>query len=327
MLLKSKSILLVLFVLLGLMVFVRVCWYYPAQRRSPVFQTWLQDPVKLTRLQINGNAGAVVRYYMVLGDKNLSFPEAKSIKWSGWAREHELQFDDTPQWIKIFIEEKWLIYKKRSWLVLFNSGNNNRLFEQFMQARIDDRQSLGEEKHEILFLGDSLTHGLFASRKEKGFTALVEKAIGKKEAPNSLGVIKIKTANLSFDEIRRHMRADTDTLVIELGTNDFKSTPLNEFQVNYHAFLSILKKIQPKAQLVCLSTWDGFEAYQYDEIIMKEARAFKGKFVYLGDLFERENNKSVKGVSTPWGKADDFHPSDQGHAEIARRVIATIVQP
>lgn len=311
-----------LFAIAGVM--IRQLWYYPLFRRPPLLEISSNNPITLSEFQLSSTGTSKIRYYLLIDDKDHAFPESNKVTWSAWGDKHDIVIGDESKWIKIFIEEKWAFYRKRSWMMFFNVGLKQPLFNKLMASRYDVSKHQIKNRKRIVYIGDSLTDGLFASDKTLGFVPQVEKTVGINEKPATVNAIGIKTVNFSIDQIKQNISPKTEVIVVELGTNDYNSTDLSKFHESYRTLLNTLKIINPNVKLICLSTWDGYRAYLYDEIIMDEVIKRKGTFVYLGDLFENNMNKSTKGNITPWGPADDFHPSDQGHKAIAERVINAI---
>ena len=77
-------------------------------------------------------------------------------------------------------------------------------------------------------------------------------------------------------------------------------------------------------KIICVGIWQGYDGYEYDEVILREAQETGAKFVYISDLFEEKGNKSTIGTTTPWGPADDFHPNAHGHDEISKRILRAL---
>lgn len=319
-----------IYVLSGLVILVggfyglRNLWYYPLYRRPPVLEIISSKPAHMVDFTLGDSGNSLKRYYQVFNDKNKAFPESSEFSWSLWARSHEMTFDTSPKWVKIFLEEKWLVFKKRFSFLFFNSGDKNILFDHFMARRHNLSPGISPKRYRVFFLGDSLTEGLFSSKKENGFVSMVENEIGQTRNLNAVGIKEIKTIGMKMEDIAVYLNSGLDFVVVELGTNDYPTTPVDEFQNNYSRLLRFIRTKASNAKLLCLGIWQGYLGWEYDEAIMKLAEKNNAEFVYIGDIFENQKNKSRRGDSTPWGPADDFHPSDAGHLAIANRIVSAI---
>jgi acyl-CoA thioesterase-1 len=177
----------------------------------------------------------------------------------------------------------------------------------------------GDAPMRVLFAGDSLSGGYFASVREAGYDSLVTAAIGNTE-PTS--VVLNQGALITVGRIVQ-VPSDLGFAVIELGTNDVGRTDLAEFTALYGDLADSIHAASPGVALVCLSVWrsDGAE---YDRVIEAACEAAGGRYIPLGTLYARGALKGPAGVATFRGQSDDFHPNDAGHRAIADRILGFI---
>ena len=175
------------------------------------------------------------------------------------------------------------------------------------------------------FVGDSITHGLYATTQAQRFSDLVSQQLGVNEINNSLAgkVADILSALPAFPR--------ADVTVIELGTNDYSGfnpngtfipTPLQAFRGEYATLLKRAVRVSPF--VMCLGVWQprnspnsiGVLAEAYDQVIWSLCPHYGD----LQALFANGAYHGPAGRSTWLGPADDFHPNDAGHAAIATEV-------
>lgn len=172
----------------------------------------------------------------------------------------------------------------------------------------------------VLFTGDSLAGGYYASSKDKAFPALVQAAIGPVE------VTQAALAHQTLTTVSRitDVPADLDLAVVELGTNDVGvPTPPADFDGQYTALLAKIKEKSPNAAVVCVSTWTP-NGQTYDTLIRDACADVDGVFVSIIDENKNPANHGPAGVETEVGLSDTFHPNNAGHAAIAGKITAAL---
>lgn len=188
--------------------------------------------------------------------------------------------------------------------------------------------------HEIVFIGDSLTAGFFATAQARDYVSLTAARTHKTFlVEGEYGVSAVVTnQQMQVGAPRLRVNAvpdDARYVVIELGTNDVVAPgeTLTQFKSSYDAILTRVQRDAPNARLICLGTWRNPNAgahesgYAYNKVIRAEC---PGSYVPLGDLFVKPALRGPAGRATWMGRSDDFHPNDAGHAAIAARVVAAI---
>jgi lysophospholipase L1-like esterase len=174
----------------------------------------------------------------------------------------------------------------------------------------------------VLFTGDSLTGGYFASRVSQSFPALISNVIG----PVTQQTAQRANQTLSTVSGITNVPTGLDLAVVELGTNDWNETPLNTFRNQYDALVERIRAASPDAAIVCLGVWRD-NTNGYDAEIQDSCLAANGIFVPIARLYRPTQNRGPAGVRVERGTSDDFHPNDRGHAVIANAVLAAIGQP
>jgi lysophospholipase L1-like esterase len=165
----------------------------------------------------------------------------------------------------------------------------------------------------ILFVGDSIAAGWYATSPSDAFPAKVAKQM------NARSVVIAKAGvRAGFYAARRFPAADD--VVIELGTNDWaKGTPVAVFATRYSQVVRHIMAASPKAHLVCLSVWPkGRNIAPYNDAIRATCAA--GTYVSLGAIYARKASRGPVGRQTFLGVGDDYHPNDAGHSMIARAI-------
>jgi lysophospholipase L1-like esterase len=178
----------------------------------------------------------------------------------------------------------------------------------------------------VVFIGDSLTVGLYASTIDHTYASLLA-VRWKATLLDRVGIAGVHADGL-LDAVE-HMEPGATDAVVEVGTNDFVNTVPSDFNEAYRALIAAVHRREAHARIVCLGIWrsaiehtpwgDGPETY--DALI--EA-ACPGPFVSLGAL---ANDPSLRGPAkqpTFRGPSDSFHPNDRGHDAIATTIDAAV---
>lgn len=180
----------------------------------------------------------------------------------------------------------------------------------------------------VVFIGDSLTVGLYASTIDTTFASLLA-VRWKATLLDRVGV-----AGVQADGLRsavQTMEPGANYVVLEVGTNDFVKLAPGEFNQSYRALIAALQRREPHARIVCLGLWrsaderspSGQGPEVYDALIQA---ACPGPFVPLLGLFMDPANRGPANQQTFRGPSDTFHPNDRGHDAIAT-AIASEVKP
>lgn len=182
----------------------------------------------------------------------------------------------------------------------------------------------------ILFVGDSLTVGDYASRRSHAFPALVAAALRRRG--NVDASVRAKVGVKASYWAARALPA-ADLIVLELGTNDFSQelTPPATFDRDYRRLVANARATSPRATLLCLSIWRSpRHAYRYrgetlatyNHIVAADCR--DGAYVAISSLFDRRANRTPGATTLP-GTPDGFHPNDRGHRAIAAAILDALI--
>lgn len=180
----------------------------------------------------------------------------------------------------------------------------------------------------VLFAGDSLTGGLYASEESKGFKwrmiSSLEDAAPVEEYNSAVSGGTTIQVSEWYD-----VPSGLDLAVVELGTNDIGNrVPLSAFQDAYEDLLSKITSANPGVPVLCAGVWEGNgggpEGPQYDEIIERACADVGGQFVPLRTLYQDPTTIGPAGLPSYLGESDDFHPNDRGHELIASALLERV---
>lgn len=175
----------------------------------------------------------------------------------------------------------------------------------------------------VMFIGDSLAAGYFATTREMGFAPLVTASL------RESAEVETVTASKAGGNVRVgsvvDLPAAVDVVVVELGTNDSLHTLPHVFARQYGALLDRIRATSPDARVVCVGAWRrAWRAWPYDRAIRNQARRHGGAFLRLSDLYADASTRGPAGRAVENGTTDDFHPNDFGHQAIAERLLPLV---
>jgi acyl-CoA thioesterase-1 len=179
------------------------------------------------------------------------------------------------------------------------------------------------EPADVLYLGDSLTYGAFASAPAASYRALVDASLNQQTPIRSDFVGG--SGKSSIDITPNITDKAYDLVIVEVGTNDATNQPSGSISKNYDALLDKVRAASPNAQLICAGSWQtSYQASKVDGGIFASCRAHKGIFVPLQAYYQNANNRGPDKRQTFYGVADNFHPNDAGHKAIADAILSRI---
>lgn len=186
--------------------------------------------------------------------------------------------------------------------------------------------------------GDSLALGIGASDSSRGFAFdLFERVRARRPASQvtNLAIGGATTADVVRLELPRLARTRPTLVLVEVGANDVvRRHSAREFARDFRALVDGVRRGAPHARLVLFNVPDVsvspiFEAANkpalhalavgFNAIVAAEARRSRASIVDLFAFSKRATADPSRYLS-----ADQFHPSDDGHAEIARAAWPTI---
>jgi lysophospholipase L1-like esterase len=178
----------------------------------------------------------------------------------------------------------------------------------------------------ILFVGDSITLGMFALDEYGCYRMLVAQQFPC--MPLTAASSGAQSKDVDLESVRD---AAADIVVVELGTNDASTrhghVPVDPavFRRNLRAVAEAARAGSVDARLVFLTVWQApRRRAAYDARITDLAAAYGGHVVSLAAIKDDPECAGPSGVATFLGTSDGWHPNDYGHERISRRLAASI---
>ncbi|WP_458781234.1 SGNH/GDSL hydrolase family protein [Arthrobacter sp. D3-16] len=178
----------------------------------------------------------------------------------------------------------------------------------------------------VLFAGDSLTGGFFASTKDRAFTELMKQSLAQK-GPIEEARGEQAHATLSTVGGLVEVPAGLDLAVVELGTNDVGAkTEPTAFASQYAGLLEKIQAESPNVKILCASVWqsEGTSMDVYNRAIQEQCEHAGGKYANISTLYGAAGHRGPEGLETWIGTSDTFHPNDIGHKAIANLLLERI---
>jgi lysophospholipase L1-like esterase len=164
-------------------------------------------------------------------------------------------------------------------------------------------------------LGDSISAGRYATTQPNTFPFLIAGRLGMRL---DLVAVSGTTAAWGAQQISAVRAARPALVTIELGTNDVGyRTPVDTFSAEYEAIVAGVSAAN--RQVLCLSSW--LPSTAIDQVIEATCERHGGTFVSLSGYYEVNSFHAQNGGQSYLGRADWFHPGDQGHAAIAAAAL------
>jgi len=167
-------------------------------------------------------------------------------------------------------------------------------------------------------LGDSISAGRYATAQDDTFPYVIADKLGmnldlvaRSGTKAAWGVAQLAAVNAAHPAL----------VTIELGTNDVGfNTPADAFASQYEAIVGGVAA--SGVRVFCISSW--LPSPQFDGIIEAACDRHGGIFVSLDGFYAVNAFHAADGGSSYLGRADWFHPGDQGHAAIAAAVLSAL---
>ena len=183
----------------------------------------------------------------------------------------------------------------------------------------------------ILFIGDSLTTGAYASHEQATFVSIVGENTGYQIARRH--VATIQDAENEWEKIKGW---SPSIVILEIGLNDVSRSLVkdNEWEDRYYRLVS---NIQGTATVYpCTMFWAGINKnhpnyaryLNYNSMIRSASVRAKVKFIDLWSVTygcsECVSSPSDISYFSPGYRGDGFHPNDYGHKVIASEIVKAL---
>ena len=167
-------------------------------------------------------------------------------------------------------------------------------------------------------LGDSISAGRYATAQDATFPFVVADKLGmnldliaRSGTKAAWGVNQIAAVNAAHPAL----------VTIELGTNDVGfNTPADSFAAEYDTIVADVAV--GGARVLCIGSW--LPSTVVDDMIASACDRHGGIYVSLAGFYGVNAFHASDGGSSYLGRADWFHPGDQGHAAIAAAVLSAL---
>lgn len=167
-------------------------------------------------------------------------------------------------------------------------------------------------------LGDSISAGRYATVQGNTFPFVVADELGMR-----LDLIARSGTKAAWgtQQVAAVNAAHPALVTIELGTNDvgFNTAP-DAFAAQYDAIVAAVSN--PGTQVICIGSW--LPSGQFDQMIQSACARHGGSFVGLDGFYAVNAFHAADGGPSYLGRADWFHPGDQGHAAIAAAILSAL---
>lgn len=184
----------------------------------------------------------------------------------------------------------------------------------------------------VLFSGDSITHGSYATEPSRTWVGLVAAGLG---GPEQVSVTNTAVSGFTVTEgLDEPIPDGVDLAFTMYGNNDVERSDLDTFRADYTTLLGKIKAENPPAQIVCVSPWlspdyiseAGNATRDFVDVARQVCEAAGGVFVDITGLFSGGTLNAQEGDPTLYGTPapDGGHPGDEGHAAIAQAALAAI---
>ncbi len=175
----------------------------------------------------------------------------------------------------------------------------------------------------VLFAGDSITAGYYATDESRSYAALLAAAW---ESDGRVEITRAEEAGARAWRIARRVEdlpvVAVDVAVVEVGANDVGKTPVPVYLADVQGLVEQIVADSPGATIVCLGPWnDPVASRPYDRVVRRICDGGGRVYVAISDLYATDGLRGPVGADTAYGPRDDFHPNDLAHAEIARRIL------
>ena len=132
-----------------------------------------------------------------------------------------------------------------------------------------------------------------------------------------------------FSNIQGALRSTTNLIIIQAGDNVNTSDRLTNFKTIFPQFLSSIKTSCPNARVIVVGTW--FNSSSVLPVIKPISLKYGAEFITINDLNTTANQATIgqtitysDGTTSIAPDGWTTHPGDNGHREIAKRIIENV---
>lgn len=180
----------------------------------------------------------------------------------------------------------------------------------------------------VLYLGDSLTYGMFSSTEATSWRGLTNTYLATQSIAAGTYIGGANGQTSGYQSILATLTAQAaDLCFIELGTNDASAgVSAATFETNMRAIAEAVKDGNADCIFVFMTTWnEGTPGAALDIVIRNVAADYGDHLVELGNIYPAPETAKPPGTATwvedPYNyESDGWHPNDTGHKAIANAV-------
>ena len=273
-------------------------------------------------------------FYIGYFGKNCRTAAGITLDFVSDAREVEIRFarieyphEKTGQWIDLYVDRELVqTYKNNEETILYAaSGGTHRytLYFPYLAFPIVSEVELKgatvfspvKRETEILFLGDSITHGGSAAHPSNTYVMRVARAL-------DVGIINQGNSAFVYDADSIDKVCDPKLVVTAYGINDYGRKTNEQLESQTAAFLQKVREVYPKAKILSiLPLWTAWDEDRND--FQAEKRAI------LRAVYEQYSDVILDGYDMIPNDvkylADELvHPNDEGFAYYGSRLTEEI---
>lgn len=179
---------------------------------------------------------------------------------------------------------------------------------------------------QVVYSGEDLTQGLYASSPDKTYTARLTADLSKAGAVSVTTIGKVGQ-NINY-ALTQPVPSGAGLVVVEYGTNESLRGGVPQFRTLYDSYLTRVRNANPEAELVCLGPWTLTTLNpSYGQIIKASCVNHGGDYLAISDLY---GVASLAYLAKPGelnasaATADMIHANDSGHGAIYGRVLTLL---
>jgi acyl-CoA thioesterase I len=178
----------------------------------------------------------------------------------------------------------------------------------------------------VLFIGDSVTGGDYASTEAHSFRRVVESRLERTSPVDEERPLRNPGCTPTYTRCFLSIPTDADVAIVELGTNDVGTTPVDRFAQDYARLVREIRQANPKLPLVCLSPWDPSHAVNIEDYegVVRSDCTRPSVYVDITGIYDEPDSHAPKGTPSWNGAADGYHPGNLGHRRIAEAILRVL---